>query len=78
MYLCLLLSNPSGVRETFSIITTAANPMISIIHNSKMRMPLIIAEANQAEWLTTADEARIKELIIWMSRTLRSIKAVAD
>ncbi len=52
------------VRETFSIITTRANEMMSQIHNTKMRMPLIIPEANQTEWLTTTDEKRIKELMV--------------
>lgn len=51
------------VHETFSIITTPANEMMSIIHNSKLRMPLIIPEEYQWEWLTTTDEKRIKELM---------------
>jgi len=52
------------VHETFSIITTPANEMMSVIHNSKLRMPLIIPEANQMEWLSTTDEKRIKELMV--------------
>jgi putative SOS response-associated peptidase YedK len=52
------------VHETFSIITVPANDMMKVIHNSKERMPLIIPEVNQWEWLTTKDEKRINELMI--------------
>lgn len=52
------------VHETFSIITTEANEMMKVIHNSKERMPLIIPEENQWEWLTTTDEKRITELMV--------------
>lgn len=52
------------VHETFSIITVPANEMMSVIHNSKQRMPLIIPEEQQWEWLKTTDEKRIKELMV--------------
>ena len=37
--------------DTFSIITTDANPMLARIHNSKQRMPVIIAPAQYKQWL---------------------------
>ncbi len=39
------------IRDTFSIITTRANPMLEKIHNSKKRMPVILSETNEKEWL---------------------------
>ena len=49
--------------ETFAIITTAANPLMEKIHNSKKRMPCILDDKNAAEWLLGhPDEPRITEL----------------
>ncbi len=39
------------VLNTFSILTTAANPMMEKIHNLKMRMPLILGENGWEQWL---------------------------
>ena len=40
------------VLKTFSMITCDANAFMRVIHNSKMRMPLMLTEANQTKWLT--------------------------
>jgi putative SOS response-associated peptidase YedK len=37
--------------STFSVITTPANELMSEIHNSKLRMPLIIDPADYTNWL---------------------------
>ena len=37
--------------NTFSIITTEANPMMAAIHNSKLRMPLILDRTVEQAWL---------------------------
>ncbi len=37
--------------QTYTIITTEANSLMSTIHNSKKRMPLIIAPSYEKEWL---------------------------
>lgn len=52
------------VHETFSIITVPANEMMSVIHSSKQRMPLIIPEVHQMDWLTATEEKSIKELMV--------------
>lgn len=39
------------VRNTFSILTTAANPLMEKIHNTKKRMPLIIAGNDEKAWI---------------------------
>lgn len=48
--------------ETFAIVTTAANALMSIVHNSKKRMPLILNDDLAVEWLFTEDENRIGEI----------------
>jgi putative SOS response-associated peptidase YedK len=35
----------------FSVITTAANPLMEMIHNKKERMPVILFEHQEREWL---------------------------
>jgi putative SOS response-associated peptidase YedK len=37
--------------HTFSIVTTEANPMMAEIHNSKMRMPVILPPERERTWL---------------------------
>ena len=37
--------------NSFSIVTTEANPMMEKIHNSKMRMPLILGQNEREEWI---------------------------
>jgi len=39
------------IRNTFSIITTPANPLMEKIHNLKKRMPLILSPEDQMNWL---------------------------
>ena len=37
--------------QTFSLITTKANPLLEKIHNSKKRMPVILKPENETKWL---------------------------
>ena len=39
------------MKDTFSIITTEANPLMEFIHNSKKRMPLILDKDDIAVWI---------------------------
>lgn len=49
--------------ETFSIVTTAANPLMEQVHNSRKRMPVILPEDLAWEWLMgEPDENRITEI----------------
>jgi putative SOS response-associated peptidase YedK len=49
---------------TFSIITTVANELMSTIHNTKCRMPAIIAKENENEWLEKSlSSVQIKALL---------------
>ncbi len=40
---------------TFSIITTEANELMSFVHNTKKRMPVIIKPEFEKEWLETGN-----------------------
>lgn len=39
------------IAQTFSILTTEANPLMAKIHNSKRRMPVILSKDNEQQWL---------------------------
>jgi len=51
-------SNPETgeMLPGFSIITTVANPLMEIIHNRKKRMPVILAENQERDWLKPGDQ----------------------
>lgn len=49
--------------ETFAVLTTASNSLLSQVHNSKLRMPLILSDDLAEEWLLgNPDEERIHEI----------------
>ena len=52
-------TDPSGARarETFSIITTSANPLMALIHNRRQRMPVILRAEDHAAWLNASLDA---------------------
>ncbi len=43
------------IRQTFTIITTAANELMSKIHNTKKRMPTILSPGTERDWLQGGD-----------------------
>ncbi len=46
--------------DTFSIITTRANPLLEKIHNTKKRMPVILNKEDEKRWLS--DELNTDEV----------------
>ncbi len=42
------------VLRSFAILTTASNELMSYVHNSKLRMPVVIRPEHRAEWLAEA------------------------
>lgn len=46
---------------TYSIVTTAANPQMAIIHNSKERMPVVLSGTQEADWLAGAPIATFRD-----------------
>jgi len=53
-------TNPQSGESlnTFTIITTRANPMMEEIHNLKKRMPVILAPENEQRWLDLKTEPK--------------------
>ena len=52
------------IINTFSIITTEANPLMAKIHNLKLRMPLILSKETEQDWLNlNLNEIQINELM---------------
>lgn len=50
--------------NTFSIVTTSANPLMEKIHNVKKRMPLIIDKEDEEKWIDTElPKEIVKDLI---------------
>ncbi|MDP1802986.1 MAG: SOS response-associated peptidase [Bacteroidota bacterium] len=43
--------NTGEVRETCSMVTTTANPLMAKIHNVKQRMPVIYTKAEMFNWI---------------------------
>jgi putative SOS response-associated peptidase YedK len=44
--------NQNGVKTySFSILTTSANELMASIHNTKLRMPVILSVENEQNWL---------------------------
>lgn len=41
--------------HTFSIITTVANPLMAKIHNTKKRMPVILGQGQEKQWIEAGD-----------------------
>ena len=39
------------IISTYTILTTEANALMSVIHNTKKRMPVIVSPENESEWL---------------------------
>lgn len=46
--------NTGDMYETFSIVTTVANPLMELIHNTKKRMPLILEPEAAYKWMDTS------------------------
>lgn len=52
------------VYETFSIVTTPANPLMEMIHNVKKRMPLILDFESADKWLDpSTDTEQLRSVI---------------
>lgn len=44
--------NSGEIKNTYTILTTEANELMSIIHNSKKRMPVILNPNDEIKWLS--------------------------
>jgi putative SOS response-associated peptidase YedK len=52
------------MKNTFSIITTKANPLLEKIHNVRKRMPVILRQEDEGKWLSeNLDASEINTLL---------------
>lgn len=52
LYNCRTDKNTGEIIDTYTILTTEANELMSKIHNSKKRMPIVLNKENELNWLT--------------------------
>ena len=57
------------ILHTYTIVTTRANELMSQIHNSKKRMPIILTQENESDWLRGAATSEFEMLDINLSAT---------
>ncbi|MGY6562675.1 MAG: SOS response-associated peptidase [Luteibaculaceae bacterium] len=55
--------SPAETYTSFALITTEANPLMQRIHNTKMRMPLILPKELESRWLGSADTMERKSIV---------------
>lgn len=44
-------TNTGEIKNTYTIVTTVANPLMAEIHNIKKRMPIILKKEDEIKWL---------------------------
>ncbi len=49
--LCIKCPETGEIFNTFSMVTTEANPLMAHIHNVKKRMPLILDKNSMLDWI---------------------------
>jgi len=50
--------------QTYTVITTKANPLMEKIHNKKKRMPVILPKDHEQEWITPSLEKQHAEALL--------------
>jgi len=66
------------VFNTFSIVTCQANPLMSKIHNSKLRMPVILTKDDERTWIRdTLKENEIKDLMQPLDESLMTAHTIS-
>jgi putative SOS response-associated peptidase YedK len=51
------------IYNTVTLLTTAANPLMEMIHNTKKRMPLILSEEQSKIWLSDIPTESVKGIM---------------
>lgn len=65
------------IMKTVSILTTSANPMMQIIHNEKLRMPVIIDRNREEEWIDPSLQQKQIELFFEPSKAPMIAKSIS-
>jgi putative SOS response-associated peptidase YedK len=53
----------SAPRTAFSVITTRANPLLEFVHNTKKRMPAMLATEDERRWLAPLERGELEALL---------------
>lgn len=64
------------ILQTVSILTTQANPLMQIIHNEKLRMPVIIDRHREEEWIDPSLKQQHLELFFQPSKAPMIAKSI--
>lgn len=79
IYETWLNKNTGELVNTFSIVTTPANPLMEKIHNLKKRMPLIVDRENEKKWVSPGIKIEeIKNLIAPFNENKMHAYTVSD
>jgi putative SOS response-associated peptidase YedK len=66
------------IIKTFSILTTAANPLMEKIHNLKKRMPVILQKESEEVWINReSSKEKISDLLIPFNDNLMEAHSVS-
>jgi len=60
LYSDIIIPESGELIRTYTIVTTGANELMSEIHNTKKRMPVILTKANERAWLEGQDIQHFK------------------
>ncbi len=52
------------LERTFSIVTTEANELLSFVHNTKKRMPLVLPEGIENAWLEDEGPETLQDIML--------------
>ncbi len=71
--------NPQNMQNyyTYSIITTEANPLLAEIHNTKKRMPVVLPQEIEFDWLTrNISTEKIKDFFVPLGEEFFEVQKV--
>jgi putative SOS response-associated peptidase YedK len=61
---CWINKETKEELRTYSVITTKANPLLERIHNTKKRMPVILRQDTEREWISPSIEKEQAQLLL--------------
>jgi putative SOS response-associated peptidase YedK len=72
-------SSTGEVVSTFSVITTDANDLMSVVHNSKKRMPVVLEKKNEARWLDlSSGEDHLGQMLATYPSSVLAAHTISD
>jgi putative SOS response-associated peptidase YedK len=66
------------VLTNFAIVTTEANSIMAQIHNTQLRMPVILLHNEALQWLTETNESEIQKLATYQINSDALIAHIVD